>query len=73
MPRDIRRVITGHDDDGKAVIMIDETITPDIGHVLPPPPPGGQNNVKLSDIWLSRTIPDDNSGDSDTVEDRVTL
>lgn len=40
MPRDIRRVITGHDDDGKAVIMIDETITPDIGHVLPPPARG---------------------------------
>ncbi len=36
MPRNIRRVITGHDDDGKAVVIIDETMTPDMGHVLTP-------------------------------------
>ena len=66
MPRDIRRVITGHDDDGKAVVIIDETMTPDMGHVLTP---RGQENVRLSDVWLSRSIPADNTGNTDTVED----
>ncbi len=70
MPRDIRRVITGHDDDGKAVVMIDETMTPDMGHVLTPQ---GQDNVRLSDVWLSHAIPDDNSGHDDSVQDKVTL
>ena len=70
MPRDIRRVITGHDDDGKAVVMIDETMTPDMGHVLTPQ---GQDNVRLSDVWLSHAIPDDNSGHDDSVQAKVTL
>lgn len=70
MPRDIRRVITGHDADGKAVVMIDETMTPDMGHVLTP---DGQSNVRLSDVWISRTVPEDNSGNTDTVEQKVTL
>jgi len=70
MPRDIRRVITGHDGDGKAVVMIDETMTPDMGHVYTPP---GQSNVRLSDVWLSHAVPDNNSGNADTVEDKFTL
>lgn len=70
MPRDIRRVITGHDDDGKAVVIIDETMTPDLGHVLTPP---GQPNVRLADVWLSRSVPDSNAGNADTVENSVTL
>ena len=70
MPRDIRRVITGHDEDGKAVVMIDETMTPDMGHVLTPE---GQSNVRLSDIWLSGNVPDSNIGNADTVGDKVTL
>ena len=70
MPRDIRRVITGHDDDGKAVVVIDETMTPDMGHVLTPQ---GQENVRLSDVWLTRGIPADNTGNADTVEAKVTL
>lgn len=70
MPRNIRRVITGHDDDGKAVVVIDETMTPDMGHVLTPQ---GQENVRLSDVWLSQSIPADNTGNADTVGDKVTL
>jgi mannose-6-phosphate isomerase-like protein (cupin superfamily) len=70
MPRDIRRVVTGHDLDGKAVVMIDETMTPDLGHVLTPE---GQPNVRLSDVWLSGPIPDSNIGNTDTVEGKVTL
>jgi quercetin dioxygenase-like cupin family protein len=70
MPRDIRRVITGHDPAGKAIVMIDETMTPDLGHVLTPE---GQPNVRLSDIWLSGSVPDSNAGNADTVKDKVTL
>ena len=70
MPRDTRRVITGHDDDGKSIVIIDETMTADLGHVLTPE---GQPNVRLSDVWISRTIPDSNAGNGDTVEDKVTL
>ena len=36
MPRDIRRVITGHNDDGKSLVIIDPTMTADLGHVLTP-------------------------------------
>ena len=64
MPRDIRRVITGHDDDGNAVVMIDETMRPDLGHVLTPE---GQPNVRLSDVWLSANVPATNVGNDDTV------
>lgn len=70
MPRNIRRVITGHDDEGNAVVAIDETMTPDMGHVLTPE---GQPNVRLSDVWLTAGIPADNTGNADTVEDKVTL
>jgi quercetin dioxygenase-like cupin family protein len=70
MPRDIRRVITGHDGDGKSLVIIDETMTADRGHVLTPE---GQPNVRLSDVWISRAIPDNNTGNDDTVEEKVTL
>ena len=70
MPRDTRRVITGHDDDGKSVVIIDETMTADLGHVLTPE---GQPNVRLSDVWISRAVPDNNAGNDDTVEEKVTL
>ena len=70
MPRNIRRVITGHDEDGKAVVMIDETMTPDMEHVLTPE---GQPNVRLTDIWLSGNVPDSNAGNTDTVDDKVNL
>jgi quercetin dioxygenase-like cupin family protein len=70
MPRDIRRVVTGHDEAGNAIVVIDETMTADMGHVLTP---NGQPNVRLSDVWISRSVPDSNAGNADTVEDRVTL
>ncbi|MBS28119.1 MAG: hypothetical protein CL566_04225 [Alphaproteobacteria bacterium] len=70
MPRNTRRVVTGHDDEGNTVVIIDEVMTPDMGHVLTPE---GQPNVRLSDVWLSRAIPDSNAGNDDTVEDSITL
>lgn len=70
MPRDIRRVITGHDANGKSIVAIDEVMTPDLGHVLTPE---GQPNVRLSDVWIARTVPTSNAGSEDAVEDKVTL
>ena len=70
MPRDIRRVITGHNADGKSVVVIDQTMTADLGHVLTPE---GQPNVRLSDVWISRHVPDSNQGNDDTVDEKVTL
>ncbi|MFT5181291.1 MAG: quercetin dioxygenase-like cupin family protein [Alphaproteobacteria bacterium] len=70
MPRDFRRVITGHNNDGKSIVVIDETMTAHMGHVLTPE---GQPNVRLSDVWISRGVPDSNTGNDDTVEEKVTL
>lgn len=70
MPRDIRRVITGHNDDGKSVVIIDEAMTADLGHVLTPE---GQPNVRLADVWISRSVPDSNAGNGDSVDEKVTL
>lgn len=70
MPRDVRRVITGHNENGKSIVMVDEVMTADLGHVLTPE---GQPNVRLSDVWISRSVPDSNVGIDDTVEGKVTL
>jgi quercetin dioxygenase-like cupin family protein len=70
MPRDIRRVITGHSDSGASCVVRDETMTGDLAHVLSP---NGQPNVRLSDIWVCDGVPTDNAGNADTVGDRVVL
>lgn len=70
MPRDFRRVITGHNSDGKSIVIIDESMTADLGHVLTPE---GQPNVRLADVWISRSVPDSNAGNDDTVDTKVTL
>ncbi|MBN42187.1 MAG: cupin domain protein [Alphaproteobacteria bacterium] len=70
MPRNIRRVITGHNDEGKSIAITDETMTPEMGHVLTPE---GQPNVRLSDIWLTGGIPANNAGNADSVSNKVIL
>lgn len=70
MPRNIRRVVTGHDAAGRSVIIVDETMTRDMGHVLTPP---GQDNVRLSDVWIAKSVPAPLAGNADTVEGKVTL
>ena len=70
MPRDIRRVITGHDDSGASRVLFDETMTGDLPHVLSP---NGQPNVRLSDIWVCAGVPTETAGNDDTVGDRVIL
>ena len=44
MLRDLRRVVTGHNDNGNSVVIIDETTIAGLGHVLTPE---GQPNVRL--------------------------
>ena len=56
MTLQIRRVVTGHDANGRAVVAIDETMTnPRTTR------PGASANV----IWTTDTIPADNSGTAD--------
>lgn len=56
MSLQIRRVVTGHDANGRAVVAIDETmINPRTTR------PGASANV----IWTTDTIPADNSGTAD--------
>jgi quercetin dioxygenase-like cupin family protein len=52
----IRRVVTGHDDQGKAIIKIDEVCT----HFMEARPNGFSCN-----IWTTDTQPSDNSGQAD--------
>lgn len=53
----IRRVITGHDKNGRAIVAIDE-IAKNVGQSRP----GAQAAV----IWTSEGFPVDNDGDADT-------
>lgn len=54
-----KRIITGHNAAGRSVV----TITDDGAH--------GLNN--LSEIWITDTVPADNSGNNDTTDRPVTL
>lgn len=56
MAINIRRVITGHDDQGRAKVLIDEQVK----NVLSPRP-GAQYSV----IWSSEGFPVSNDGDAD--------
>lgn len=70
MPSNIRRVITGHNDSGASCVSIDQTMTGDDAHVMSP---AGQPNVRLADIWTCSSVPTDNTGNADSVGDRVIL
>jgi quercetin dioxygenase-like cupin family protein len=56
MPLHIRRVVTGHDAEGRAVVKIDEVAENVISNR-----PGAQSAV----IWTTESFPVDNNGDSD--------
>ena len=56
MSLQVRRVVTGHDERGRAVIAIDE-ITKNVQSSRP--------GASASVIWTTETIPADNSGDDD--------
>jgi quercetin dioxygenase-like cupin family protein len=52
----IRRVVTGHDDQGNAVVKIDEVVS----HWR-----DGRPGAKVCNVWTTDTAPANNSGDAD--------
>lgn len=66
MLRPVRRIVTGHNEEGKAVVKIDD-ISP---HVLENPYIKGRG---LSDIWRTYESPPTNTGDGDAADTQVTL
>jgi quercetin dioxygenase-like cupin family protein len=62
MALNIRRVITGHDANGKAKVLIDETVKNVISGR-----PGAQSSV----IWTTEGFPVDNDGSDDTANRKV--
>lgn len=55
-PPRVRRVVTGHDAQGKAIVKIDEVCTDFVE---------GRPNGFLRNIWTTETTPADNSGQQD--------
>jgi quercetin dioxygenase-like cupin family protein len=62
MGSQVRRIVTGHDADGRAVVEIDEAMT------LEDAPPGGRKVV-----WTTEGFPVDNTGHFDTSGREVDL
>lgn len=62
MSLQLRRVVTGHDEGGRAVVVIDELATN-----LAQPRPG----LSASVVWTTDTIPADNSGADDGARRKV--
>jgi quercetin dioxygenase-like cupin family protein len=56
MSSPIRRVVTGHDEQGNAVVKIDEVIS----HWR-----DGRPGARVCNVWTTDTMPADNSGDAD--------
>jgi quercetin dioxygenase-like cupin family protein len=56
MPLNLRRVVTGHDGNGRAVVKIDE-ITKN--------PPSGRPGRSACVVWTTEGFPVDNTGDED--------
>ena len=52
----VRRIITGHDDNGKAIVKIDETCS----HFR-----DGRPGAKVCNVWTTDTAPADNSSQDD--------
>lgn len=53
----LRRVVTGHDTNAKAVVLIDEVIDS---------PKAGRPGALVAPIWSTEGFPADNDGDEDT-------
>jgi quercetin dioxygenase-like cupin family protein len=62
MALQFRRVVTGHDDKGRAVVLIDET-TPNVTE--------GRPGISVSNVWTTQGFPVDNDGHDDAGQRRV--
>ena len=59
--REFRRVVTGHDENGKAIVVSDETAT----HILERP---NRPGVRLTNFWKTNSTPAEYDGDPETCE-----
>lgn len=66
MPYRIRRVVTGHDKDGKSRILMD-SLAPNILEMASMP------GVALTDLWRTKTSPASNSGSADAATGKIKL
>lgn len=65
MARNIRRVVTGHDDAGNAVVLFDGAGT----NVKPIP----EAIVNVTELWVAKSVPADNGGRTDAAKGEVPL
>jgi quercetin dioxygenase-like cupin family protein len=56
MTLEIRRVVTGHDSDGKATVLFDD---------ISPPRPNMRPGAEATVVWTTEGFPVDNNGDDD--------
>jgi naringenin degradation protein FdeH len=66
MLRKIRRVVTGHNDRGKSIILSDAP-SPHVLSLMDDPPFG------LTDLWVTSATPADNTGTTDTAARTIVL
>jgi quercetin dioxygenase-like cupin family protein len=62
MPHQVRRVVTGHDQSGKAIVKIDETVT----NIMT-----GRPGAQAHAIWTTEKFPVDNDGQDDNALRKV--
>lgn len=70
MPTPVRRVITGHNNKGKSIIVSDEVIAQGSPNCLIPE---GDPHLCLTDVWISDQVPADISGPEDTATEALQL
>ena len=66
MLREIRRIVTGHDEKGRSVILSDGPSP----HVLALP---GRPDFALTNLWVTDTTPASNDGSADAAARKVVL
>jgi mannose-6-phosphate isomerase-like protein (cupin superfamily) len=66
MLRPVRRIVTGHDSEGKSIVLSDGPSP----HVLENPTQQGRG---LTDLWRTDATPASNGGNDDAADTRVTL
>src|SRR6185312_2407419 len=66
MPYRIRRVVTGHDGDGRSIFVMDGK-APNVLDMASMP------GVALTDLWRTRTSPASNAGNADAATGRIRL
>jgi len=66
MPQRIRRVITGHDKDGRSIFVMDGK-APNVLEMASMP------GVALTDLWRTKSSPASNAGNADAATGRIKL